>query len=178
VGTDVIVLNGGSSAGKTSIARCLQSVLPRPWLTFGIDDLLEAMPLPDSGHDPGLTFDPSGAIAVGPVFRPFETAWYQGLAAMARAAARIIVDEVFLGAAASQARLRSALGGLDVLWVGVHCAADVAAAREVGRPFRHAGMAALQAELVHRGVQYDVAVDTTTTSAVDCARIIAAHVTP
>jgi chloramphenicol 3-O phosphotransferase len=52
----------------------------------------------------------------------------------------------------------------------------VAAAREVGRPFHITGMAARQAELVHDGVHYDVEVDTTTLSARDCARIIAAHV--
>jgi chloramphenicol 3-O phosphotransferase len=30
--TQVIVLNGGSSSGKTGIARCLQAILPRPWI--------------------------------------------------------------------------------------------------------------------------------------------------
>ena len=34
----VIVLNGGSSSGKSSIARQLQARLaPEPWLTFGVD---------------------------------------------------------------------------------------------------------------------------------------------
>ncbi len=33
--TQVIVLNGGSSAGKSSIARALQDILPGLWLTFG-----------------------------------------------------------------------------------------------------------------------------------------------
>ncbi len=44
MGTDVIVLNGVSSSGKSSIALCLQVVLPQPWLTLGIDDLIKAMP--------------------------------------------------------------------------------------------------------------------------------------
>ncbi|MFD9848453.1 phosphotransferase-like protein [Streptomyces parvus] len=30
--TQVIVLNGGSSSGKSGIARCLQAELPTPWL--------------------------------------------------------------------------------------------------------------------------------------------------
>jgi chloramphenicol 3-O phosphotransferase len=38
---------------------------------------------------------------------------------MARAGARIIVDEVFLGAPASQQRWKNALGTLPVLWIGV-----------------------------------------------------------
>ena len=41
----VIVLNGGSSSGKSGIARCLQAVLLEPWLVFGTDTLVQAMPM-------------------------------------------------------------------------------------------------------------------------------------
>jgi chloramphenicol 3-O phosphotransferase len=41
---------------------------------------------------------------------------------------------------------------------------------------RVTGMAASQAELVHRGAAYDVQVDTTHTEALDCARVIAGRV--
>ena len=34
VTVQVIALNGGSSAGKSGIARCLQSLLPDPWLSL------------------------------------------------------------------------------------------------------------------------------------------------
>ena len=44
VATQVIVLNGGSSSGKSGIARCLQAVLPDPWLAVGDDMLIQAMP--------------------------------------------------------------------------------------------------------------------------------------
>jgi chloramphenicol 3-O phosphotransferase len=37
-------------------------------------------------------------------------------------------------------------------------------------------MAASQAEVVHRGVVYDLEVDTTHTESLECARTIAAHV--
>jgi hypothetical protein len=50
---------------------------------------------------------------------------------MARAGARVVVDEVFLGGAYWQRRWRDALGGLTVLWVGVRCDAAVDAGREV-----------------------------------------------
>ena len=46
---------------------------------------------------------------------------------MARAGARIIVDEVFLGGPASQQRWKKALGTLPVLWVVVRCESEVAA---------------------------------------------------
>lgn len=41
VTTQVIVLNGGSSSGKSGIARCLQAVLPDPWLAVGVDMLIQ-----------------------------------------------------------------------------------------------------------------------------------------
>jgi chloramphenicol 3-O phosphotransferase len=175
VPTQVIVLNGGSSAGKSSIARCLQSTLPEPWLTLGVDTLIQAMPRSMQGSGSGIQFAPDGKILVGDEFRRLEAAWYRGIAAIASAETGVIVDEVFLGGAASQERLRVALAGLEVLWVGVHCDRAVTADREATRGDR-TGMAEPQADLVHHGVLYDLEVDTTSTAAIDCARAIAAHI--
>ncbi|MDV9195268.1 chloramphenicol phosphotransferase CPT [Streptomyces sp. Wh19] len=174
--TQMIVLNGGSSSGKSGIARCLQTVLPDPWLTFGVDTLIEAMPASMSESDAGIEFAPDGEVVVGAEFRTLETAWIEGVAAMARAGAGIIVDEVFLGGAESQQRWQKALDGLGVLWVGVRCESAVAAAREIARGDRVPGMAAAQAELVHQGVTYDMEVDTTRSEPIECARTIAAHI--
>jgi chloramphenicol 3-O phosphotransferase len=116
-------------------------------------------------------------VSAGPVFRRLETAWIDGVAAMARTGEHVIVDEVFLAGPASQGRWRAALAGLDVLWVGVTCESAVAAGREVARGDRVTGMAASQAELVHRGVIYDLEVDTTHTESLACARQIASRLT-
>jgi chloramphenicol 3-O phosphotransferase len=99
-----------------------------------------------------------------------------GIAAIARAGGRVIVDEIFLGGATSQQRWQKALAGLDVLWVAVRCDSAVAAGRELARGDRVHGMAVSQAEVVHQGVVYDLEVDTTHTESLACARIIAAHV--
>ena len=125
--------------------------------------------------DGGIGFAADGSVIVGPEFRPLEAAWIEGVAAMARAGARVIVDEVFLGGADSQQRWQKALGGLRVLWVGVRCDGAVAAGREVARGDRTIGMAAAQAEPVHQGVAYDLEVDTTRAESMDCARTVAAH---
>ncbi|MEV5689321.1 chloramphenicol phosphotransferase CPT [Streptomyces sp. NBC_01237] len=174
--TQMIVLNGGSSSGKSGIVRCLQSVLPDPWLAFGVDTLVDAMPASLLTSDTGIEFAPDGEVVVGPGFRTLEAAWIEGLVAMAGAGARIVVDEVFLGGGESQQRWLRALGGLRVLWVGVRCDGAVAAGRETARGDRVAGMAASQADMVHRGVSYDLEVDTTHTESMECARIIAARV--
>ena len=65
---------------------------------------------------------------------------------------------------------------MDVIWVGVRCDAAVATAREACRGDRVVGMAASQADVVHRGVTYDIEVDTTRISTADCARLIVDHV--
>jgi chloramphenicol 3-O phosphotransferase len=176
VATQVIVLNGGSSSGKSGIARCLQAVLPDPWLAFGVDTLVQAMPVSSPTSAAGIEFAPDGAINIGPQFRALEAAWVEGIAAMARAGARIIVDEVFLSGAASQQRWKKALGTLQVLWIGVRCESAVAVGREIARGDRVVGMAASQAEVVHQGVVYDLLVDTTHAEALECARAIAARV--
>ncbi|MFD9002150.1 chloramphenicol phosphotransferase CPT [Streptomyces sp. NPDC059582] len=174
--TQVIVLNGGSSSGKSGIARCLQAVLPEPWLSVGIDSLVDSMPASLKTSPAGIDFAPDGGVSVGPRFRALEAAWMTGIAATVRAGARIIVDDVFLGGAASQERWRQALDGLDVLWVGVRCEGEVAEGREIVRGDRVPGMAAEQAEIVHKGVVYDFEVDTTRTESLVCARAIAARV--
>ncbi|MET9681017.1 chloramphenicol phosphotransferase CPT [Streptomyces coeruleorubidus] len=174
--TQVIVLNGGSSSGKSGIVRCLQEVLPDPWPAFGVDSFVEALPAKMQGSDGGISFGADGEVSVGAEFRALDAAWAEGIAAMARAGARIIVDDVFLGGPHSQQRWQKALDGLDVLWVGVRCDSAVAAGREIARGDRVRGMAASQAHLVHEGVHYDLEVDTTHTESLVCARTIAARV--
>lgn len=175
VPTDVIVLNGGSSSGKTSIARRLLEVLPGTWLTLGVDDLIDALGDP-AGDDAPITFSGDGGVVVRENFRRVEAAWFAGVVAIARSGVGVIVDDVFLGGATSQAHLSASLAGLDVLWIGVRCPAEVAVQREVGRGDRIGGMAASQADLVHEGVDYDLEVDTAATSPSRCAETIAARV--
>ncbi|MBE4738356.1 MULTISPECIES: chloramphenicol phosphotransferase CPT [Streptomyces] len=182
--TRMIILNGGSSSGKSGIVRCLQAELPDQWLAFGADSLIDAMPARMQTSDGGIEISADGEVAIGADFRALEQAWARGVVAMARAGARIVVDDIFLGGAASQQRWQNILdldgsdgsgAPLDVLWVGVRCAPDVAAARETARGDRVRGMAAAQADLVHRGVHYDLEVETTHTESLTCARTIATH---
>ena len=174
--TQVIVLNGSSSSGKTTIARCLKAILPTPWISLSVDDLLRALPPSLMDSDTGIAFGEHGEVTIGEGFREIATGWLSGLGAMARAGTRIIYDDVFLSGAASQERLRTHLADHSVLWVGVHCDAEVAAAREIARGDRVVGGAASQSIRVHEGVTYDIEVDTTSTESLACARTIAGQV--
>jgi chloramphenicol 3-O phosphotransferase len=172
----MIILNGGSSSGKSEIVRCLQAVLPDPWLAFGCDSFVDALPAKMQVAEEGIVVTADGKVSVGADFRALEAAWMSGIAAMASAGARIIIDDVFLGGAESQQRWEKALAGLAVLWVGVKCDAAVAAGREITRGDRAQGMAASQANVVHQGVSYDLEVDTTHAESLACAQIIAVRV--
>ena len=136
----VIVLTGGSSSGKSSIARALQELLPGIWLTYGVDTIIDALP--------------GGGT---------------GLSALTKGGAHLILDEVLLSGSAGQERMRSIFSDAGLIWVGVHCEPDVAATRERQRLDRVEGMARQQALRVHAGVVYDVEVDTTHCSAAECA---------
>src|ERR1019366_8054965 len=75
VTTQVIVLNGGSSSGKSTIGRCLQRQLDSSWLMLGVDDLIEAMP--QQGLEDGslLRLGEQGHVEVGPAWRKIEASW-------------------------------------------------------------------------------------------------------
>ena len=116
----------------------------------------------------------TGEVEVGPGWRALEVSWYMGVAAIVASGTGVIVDEIFLDGGGGQERLRTAFGGLEVLWVGVKCDPAVTRAREALRPDRVAGMAESQAAIVHEDVVYDVIVDTSRASSESCAaRILA-----
>lgn len=172
----LVVLNGGSSAGKSEISRCLQMLLGHPWLRLSVDDLVDRLPPASHQSSGGIDFGQSGEVTVGAEFRTLEAAWLSAIAAMAARGANVIYEDVFLEGADSQERTRQHMVGLQVLWVGVRCEAATAAARERARADRPTGMAALQADAVHVGVAYDLEVETTSTDASDCAREVADRV--
>ena len=170
----VLVLNGGSSSGKSSLARALQEELAGVWLRLGVDTLLDAAPPRLLGAD-GLELGPDGSVSPGAAFDEAERQWRAGIAAMATAGAHVLAEDNFLGGPVSQQRWRQALRGLAVGWVGVRCAAEVATAREVARGDRTPGMAALQAVAVHVGISYDLELDTSRATPEELARGVRAH---
>jgi chloramphenicol 3-O phosphotransferase len=174
----VVVLNGGSSSGTSTLARALQEILPGTWLTFGVDTFIEALPGRGDSPRSGIGYDADGTVLLSVGFTRLEDAWYAGLGAMARSGADIILDEALLSGSAGQRRLQAAFGAATLLWVGVRCDPEVAAAREAARGDRIPGMARQQAARVHAGVAYDLEVDTTSRSPEDCARAVADFLEP
>jgi len=180
----IILLNGTSSSGKTTLSRALQSSLPDPWLEIGIDRFVFA--LPTRYRDQPLWSEvfryvrPDGAtdgpfrIETGPLGRRLVTGMHRTAVALADAGLDVIVDHVLLERAWLD-ECRALWREHRVLFVGVRCPLDVVVAREAAREDRTIGQAAAQFEVVHRWGGYDVEVDTSRmTAEVAAAQIVAA----
>jgi len=154
-----IILNGGSSAGKTTLGRLLQSALPDPWLLLGIDLLIWTLP-PEMINDPEGLSVREGVIVRGTSFLPLYAGFQTAVAALARSGVNVLLDDLTLEGATDQQRWNNVLKGMEVCWIGVHCAPEVAARREAERASRLPGIARHQALTVHQGVRYDLEVDT------------------
>ena len=171
----VIVLNGTTSAGKTTLAKLLQRELAargEPWLVIGLDDFMARSPADwfrignhvGSHAEEGIVFETvDGAIErrVGPWGRTVLAGYRGAVAGMARAGLHVIVDEVMLSAEDWDG-WQQELTGLDVTWVAVDAALDIVLERERERGDRVIGMAAAQYDVVHAFATYDVRVDTGT----------------
>jgi chloramphenicol 3-O phosphotransferase len=185
----LIVLNGTSSAGKTTLARALQRQLAaagRCWIILGIDDFLGKLPAPwlryfevGSQADDGLSFETVGGEVVfraGPVGRALLSAYRRAVGVSAQSGMDVIVDEVVVDDE-SWDEWSSVLRGLDAMWVRVDCPPEVCEERARARGDRLPGLARSQARTVHRHPRYDLAVDTSTAPPDLLARaVLDAHV--
>jgi chloramphenicol 3-O phosphotransferase len=180
----VLVLNGTSSSGKSTLASALQTVLPDPWLVIGIDTFVFALPrrfLDQPGWSEVFRYvRPDGAsdgpfrIETGPLGETLIAGMHRCVAALAESGLSVIVDHVVLERTWLD-DLDARLAGIDWRLVAVRCPLDVVERRERDRRDRTLGQAAAQFGVVHaHGVHYDLEVDTSQLSPEEAASRIAA----
>ncbi len=165
----VILLNGGSRAGRTALARALQNELAGYWLRFGIDTLLEALP-PRLLEGEAI----AGGAAAGtpnPAFTAIEAHWRQGIAAIAASGGRVLVEVELATGPTTQQLWRIALEGIPTAWIGVRSPSALAAAQEFAHSDRFRERVA-KGESVHRGISYDLVVDTNIAPPAETASLI------
>ncbi len=171
----IILLNGCSSAGKTTLAHAIQQLDPRPVQHVALDQFRDGMAgrfrgMNSRPHEPGAR-----GLNVVPAPRPegtvtelhFGDVGYLTLKGMRRAVAAfattgidVVVDDLLLEDDFLKDYLE-VLDGLEVTFTGVRCDLDTARTREAARPGRFPGTAAAHFERVHHGCLYDVEIDTT-----------------
>jgi chloramphenicol 3-O phosphotransferase len=173
----VILLNGASSVGKTSLARALQAITEEPYLHLALDGFLASLPRATFNTPEGLTFRPARpngtpevVVEIGPTAARALRGMRRAIAAMGREGNNLIVDDVMLDGAAAD--YRECLAGLDVTWIAVVAPLETLEARERARGDRDLGLARWQHQRVHDGIAYDLTLDTTLATPEQCAALI------
>lgn len=185
---NVIILNGASSSGKSSIAKALQEVLPDNFLHIGIDSFISMMPqktlnlsTPDIASD-GFYWR-SVETAQGSVLRiqsgqfgaQINRAYHSTVRHLVDSGLKVIVDDVMDGGR-EQREWLEALEGIETIFIAVRCSDADLCQREKKRSDRINGSALEQNTRVHNDVDYAFEVSTTQFTALECARQIAAHI--
>lgn len=158
----VVVLNGTSSAGKSTLSRALQALMQETrrenWWHLQMDTFAAMQP-------PGWDVDE--------YLVPFLSGWYQCIHALALTGNNVIAEAGFLKMEwlFEQAE---ALDGIEALYVGVRCPLEETERRELTRADRPPGCARSQYDAVHCHGPYDVEVDTSVLGPEEVAHAIRA----
>lgn len=173
----VIILNGVGSSGKSSIAKALQSIAAEPFLHVEMDAFIDMLPPSAFGQSSGLMFetieqDGRAAVVIksGPTIQRLMRGMRRAIAALAAADNNLIVDDVWWED--EQQDYRALLAGFEPRFVAIHAPLDELEARERERGDRIIGMARWQFGRVHKGVEYDLEIDTTGAAPMECAEAI------
>lgn len=147
----IILINGPSSSGKTTLALALQKQLDVPFIRFSFDLFLDHKAFPSeqirSGRFSWEQMRPS-------VFRGL----HRCLPALATAGNNIIFDHI-IETRAWLYELVSLVSGLDVFFVGLHCSLPELERRELQRGDRRPGEARQDFATVHSIPTYDLEIN-------------------
>jgi chloramphenicol 3-O phosphotransferase len=167
----IIYINGPSSSGKTTLAKALQEELNPPFLHIGIDRVIGMMPEKVNNWDgqgaigfswkPAVdeTGTPVHEIEVGPFGKQMVQTLKELVLTLVRMGHQVIIDDVSFGKCEVDG-WRETLKEVKVLWVGIKAPLNVLEAREKERGNRMHGSARAQFFTVHKGVSYDLEIDT------------------
>ena len=171
----VILLNGTSSAGKTTIAKAIQTAAHEPYQIVALDQFRDGMPdrfrgLNSSVHTTGAEgLNVRAEIRDGLTLTHIEFGQHgaqvlkgmrRSISACAKSGLNVIVDDMITERDFAIDYVE-VLHEFPTLCVGIHCDDEELLARERLRPGRFAGTAISHLERVHKYMQYDVEIDNT-----------------
>ncbi len=179
---ELLVFNGPSSAGKSTLIKELQQLWPRPLFATGIDsifmgwaekfflDHVEADQAREvhslkivSGLGPAPSWIPKLNDTFLTISHHTHTSWH----AMSQSGIDVAVDHCIF-----EPRIREQAQTLlsGAFWIGVTCDIEELVRREAIRGDRYLGFASGSSAVVHDGMNYDMVIDTTVTPPEELAR--------
>jgi chloramphenicol 3-O phosphotransferase len=176
----IVVLNGASSAGKTSTAQALQGAWPRPLLHAGIDLFTRMLP-PAAEEFRWIAAMEDGApvlrLETGPYAEKVLRDMRRTLAFIAGLGNDLVVDEMLLRREWVE-DYRVVFAGKDLRFVGLRCPLEILLERERTRPRGVPGQARGTHLAAHQHVTYDLEIDTGELSPAECAQHIVKRLAP
>jgi chloramphenicol 3-O phosphotransferase len=168
----VIILNGPSAVGKSTIIRAFQAKRSELWLSIGIDNFFVGVLPPKFYLEDtpehrevmyGIASEHNGnqlfTLHIGKTGQKVITGMHRAIAAYAKAGNNVIIDYIMYDSA-WHADLMNALSGVSVFTVGVTAPLSVIEAREKMRATSPQGHARSIYESTHNGWNYDIVLDT------------------
>lgn len=148
----IIILNGTSSSGKTTLAKELQQTLEEDYLYMGIDLFVQMLPedffiISDGNNPPSAEgmlwiIDEESQrlmeMRLGPKAVQFKKSMYRAAKAIASTGFNIIIDDVILDERVL--KIISKMMADDAYFIGVRCPKKEAIRREEERGNRFLGM--------------------------------------
>lgn len=164
----VLVLNGTSSSGKSSVLRAFQALMEEePYIDAGLDRFLSMLPKRYLS-EAALWQQVMAPTRSGPVGDRLIAGMHRTMAALAAVGNSAIADHVLI----DPGWLRDCaqvLSPLPAYLVGIRCPLEVTEQRERDRGNRTLGQARQQYDLVHAHGAYDFEIDTSAKSPEACA---------
>lgn len=161
----IILLNGASSSGKSSLARAIQSRIDAPFWHISIDHLRDSGVLPTARIKRG---DFDWRVMRDAFFLGFE----RSLLAYVQAGNDLVVEHI-MESEDWLLRLADTLAGQDVYFVGVHCELAELERRELARGDRPVGDARRDYFRIHSYCRYDLELDGTARPEANAEALIA-----
>ncbi len=153
-----IVLNGASSAGKSSIAKAIQRLSKDPVLHASLDTFTDMFDWTAIGDE----------AVRGECHRVGVANFHATLPILSSSRFHVVVDHVFERHAWFES-CQDALKAKRTYFVGVRCPLPVLEQREKAREDRRIGLSRWQFERVHEQKAYALEVDTSRQSPGECA---------
>ena len=179
----LVLINGGSSAGKTSMALEFQEIIEEPYFLLGIDVYWFTMPQKEIELErvtpafyswceeetaSGLKYF---RILPGHYLNEIMLARYRSMAAYLERGLNVIADEVFWSRDWLLESLR-VLEPFECYYVGITCDDAELARREIQRGDRWCGWARGSQIYAHKDARYDLHIDSTAKTPLECAQEI------
>ncbi len=179
---NIIILNGTSSSGKSSILRALQDIMDKPYLDAGIDKFLWMLPrryINEPAYWQQLyqyewPQPEQMVIHAAPLAHQLMAGMHQAIAALAHAGNHVVADHVLTEPSWVQ-QCAALFADLPAWLVHITCPLAVLEEREQARRDRTLGQARAQFHLVHAHALCDLEIDTAQHEAHTCAEMIKQH---